>query len=72
MTSEQIKEVVDFYMDDDTQGLLKGMMSQVEVFFENNSILNKEPLPIIHSMKSRLKNVEHLKDKITRVVSSEL
>lgn len=66
MTPEQIKEVIDFYMDDDTQGLLKGMMSQVEVFFENNSILNKEPLPIIHSMKSRLKNVEHLKDKITR------
>lgn len=66
MTPEQIKEVIDFYMDDDTQGLLKGMMSQVEVFFENNSILNKEPLPIIHSMKSRLKNVEHLKDKLTR------
>ncbi len=41
-------------------------LASVLVFFEKHPELNKTPLPIIHSLKSRIKDPEHLEDKIKR------
>jgi ppGpp synthetase/RelA/SpoT-type nucleotidyltranferase len=36
------------------------------VFFQKHPELNKEPFPIIHSIKSRFKDSDHLEDKLKR------
>lgn len=38
----------------------------VEKFFISNPKLNRKPLPIIHSLKGRIKEPDHLADKIIR------
>lgn len=43
-------------------------MKSVQNFFELNPKLNKKPLPIIHSIKSRLKDPLHLEEKISRKI----
>lgn len=40
--------------------------ASVETFFTKHPILNEKPFPIIHSTKSRLKDPEHLRDKLIR------
>lgn len=39
---------------------------QVKVFFKENEVLNKDPFPILHTLKSRVKNRTHLEDKLNR------
>lgn len=39
---------------------------QVCAFFKNSKILNSSPFPLIHSYKSRLKDLSHLEDKLNR------
>ena len=41
-------------------------LNNVRYFFENNPALNAGPMPVVHSVKYRLKDPEHLKDKILR------
>jgi ppGpp synthetase/RelA/SpoT-type nucleotidyltranferase len=41
-------------------------LPSVLAFFEKHRILNKKPFPIIHSVKSRIKDPEHLEDKLKR------
>lgn len=41
-------------------------LAGVEVFFKKNPELNKKSFPVIHSLKSRLKETSHLLDKILR------
>ena len=48
------------------KGRFKMFSEQVKIFFNENQILNKSPLPIVHSIKSRVKDVTHLKDKLDR------
>lgn len=38
----------------------------VRSFFEHEPTLNQPPLPVIHSLKWRLKDPEHLRDKLQR------
>lgn len=38
----------------------------VRSFFQHEPVLNKPPLPVIHSLKWRLKDPEHLRDKLLR------
>lgn len=61
------QEVIDYYLQDkENRFALESFLSQVEIFFLKNPILNNEPFPIIHSVKSRFKDPEHLRDKIIR------
>ncbi|WGE81006.1 RelA/SpoT domain-containing protein [Actinobacillus equuli subsp. haemolyticus] len=46
--------------------LFERFLRNVKDFFELNPILNEKPFPIIHSIKSRLKEPSHLEDKINR------
>ncbi|MDR3346663.1 MAG: RelA/SpoT domain-containing protein [Campylobacteraceae bacterium] len=41
-------------------------LAAVFIFFQNHRELNKKPSPIIHSLKSRFKDPEHLKEKLLR------
>lgn len=58
--------VLDYYRNRDTQFLLEQFLSQVRTFFELNPRLNSGPVPAIHSVKWRIKDPEHLRDKIDR------
>ncbi|MBV7271636.1 RelA/SpoT domain-containing protein [Clostridiaceae bacterium UIB06] len=58
--------IIDFYTDQWNSYELKGFLGQVQFFFNENPYLNKKPFPIIHSVKSRFKDTEHLRDKIRR------
>ena len=49
--------------------LLEEFRRTVSNFFELHPLLNKQEFPIIHSIKSRIKDAEHLQDKLTRKVS---
>lgn len=40
--------------------------ASVEAFFTKHPKLNEKPFPIIHSIKTRIKDPEHLRDKIER------
>lgn len=39
---------------------------QVSAFFKNNKALNSSSFPLMHSFKSRLKDISHLEDKLNR------
>lgn len=45
---------------------LKQFLKRVYNFFSDHPELNEGPLPIVHSIKYRLKNEEHLAEKIKR------
>lgn len=61
-----IDSVISYYTDRNTQFILEQLLAQVWTFFDKNPILHETPFPIIHSLKSRIKDPEHLKDKIIR------
>ena len=58
------QEIINYYEEKHFE--LEQFLIQVETFFKKNPLLNREPHPIIHSVKSRFKNSEHLIDKIKR------
>jgi ppGpp synthetase/RelA/SpoT-type nucleotidyltranferase len=60
------EDVISFYKNEHTQHLLKQFLAPVYAFFHENPTLTCEDFPVIHSLKSRLKNSEHLKDKLIR------
>jgi len=67
MEKDNIYDVIKFYMDANNQFELGSFLSQVEGFFSKNPTLNCGNFPIIHSIKSRFKDPDHLKDKIERL-----
>lgn len=62
--SQIIEEAVNAYLE--KQFEYKQFLASVLVFFQEHPELNKKPLPIIHSIKSRLKDPTHLFDKLKR------
>jgi len=62
--SQEISEAVDAYIQ--KQFEYEQFLAGVLVFFQKHPALNKKPLPIIHSIKSRLKEPSHLVDKLQR------
>lgn len=64
--ADPINSVIEFYQGQKTQFLLEQFLMQVKTFFELNPVLHTPPFPIIHSIKSRLKDPEHLRDKLGR------
>lgn len=61
---QSIDSVIRYYSDNLDR--LRSFQSAVVAFFESHSILKKGDLPIIHSIKTRLKDPDHLKDKLIR------
>lgn len=57
-------EILDFYSSKKFE--LEQFLVGVQTFFEKHPILNKKPFPIIHSIKSRFKDPDHLNDKLLR------
>ncbi len=57
----------EFYKAEETQSLLDQFLNQVEHFFRTNPTLKKAKT--IHSIKSRQKDPEHLRDKLMRKYS---
>lgn len=62
--NESIDTVINFY--NDNQHRLLQLQASVEAYFSNHPHLNAKPFPIIHSIKTRLKDPDHLRDKIER------
>lgn len=62
--SREIEEAVGAYKQ--KQFEYEQFLAGVLVFFQKHPILNQKPLPIIHSIKSRLKDPDHLADKLQR------
>lgn len=60
-------KIVLAYLNPEKQYELKAFLQTVLFFFENNPALKG----IVHSVKSRMKDSEHLKDKIQRKLKSE-
>lgn len=62
--SENINQVIEHYIEN--QHRLIQFQASVEAFFSKHPKLSKKHFPIIHSIKSRIKDPDHLKDKIER------
>lgn len=60
----EITEILEEYKAKDFQ--LDRFLSQVSDFFIKHPQLNQKPFPMVHSVKSRKKDCDHLKDKIMR------
>jgi len=65
--SKEISEAVDAYVL--KQFEYEQFLAGILVFFQKHPTLNNKPLPIIHSIKSRLKDPDHLADKLRRKLS---
>lgn len=48
---------------------IEQFMKRMVNFFQDNPSLHKDNLPIVHSVKYRMKSVEHLRDKLERKIS---
>ena len=59
-----IQEIVDYYQEKHFE--LEQFLVGVQTFFSRHPVLNSKPFPIVHSVKSRFKDPDHLKDKIQR------
>ncbi len=62
--NQEISEAVDVYIQ--RQFEYEQFLAGVLVFFQKHPLLTQKPLPIIHSIKSRLKDPIHLEDKLKR------
>jgi putative GTP pyrophosphokinase len=65
--TENIDAIVAYYSEN--QHRFQQFQASVETFFTKHPTLNSKPLPVIHSMKTRLKDPSHLKEKIERKIN---
>lgn len=66
MNTHYPDEIINFYNNRENVFILTHFKDQVVSYFQNNPLLNEGSLPIVHSIKSRLKDPEHLRDKLLR------
>lgn len=64
METQNIKEAVQLYKDRLFE--FEQFLPSVLAFFEKHRVLNKKPFPVIHSIKSRFKEPDHLEKKLCR------
>lgn len=64
MDHEEIDDVISFYKDNIYK--LEKFKASVEALFQTDPSLHDSHLPIVHSIKSRIKDPEHLRDKVYR------
>ena len=57
-------DIIEYYKTEEVQSLLDNFLNQVEHFFRTNPQLKQQKL--LHSIKSRHKDPEHLRDKLIR------
>lgn len=57
-------EIITIYKDEKFK--IEQFLKRLVNFFQDNPELHKEPLPVVHSVKYRMKNEQHLADKIER------
>ena len=63
----KIDEIIEHYTKDKLLRYeLEGFRSQVQNYFLEWPVFVEENIPVIHSIKSRIKDSEHLRDKIER------
>lgn len=65
---DEIDQLIRLY--EDKKSEYNRFMENVLSFFKNEASLNSAPLPIIHSLKSRLKDTQHLRDKLQRKLNA--
>ena len=65
---ETIKETVELYKEKLFE--FEQFLPSVLAFFEKHRKLNQKPLPIIHSIKSRFKDPDHLEKKLIRKIEN--
>ncbi len=61
---KQIEDIIEYY--DEKHFELEQFLVGVQTFFDRHPILNSKSFPIIHSIKSRFKDPDHLRGKIKR------
>jgi len=61
----EFDDVLAFYKNPTTQFQLDSFRKRVKDFFENNPVFN-DHLSVVHSVKSRLKDISHLEEKLVR------
>ncbi len=59
-------EIISFYKSDENQEIIELFHDEVVNYFRKNRLLNNKEFPIIHSVKSRIKDADHLEDKLLR------
>ncbi len=64
MATKEFDEVIEYYNSEEVQSFLDGFQNSVEHYFKTNPLLKNEK--VIHSIKSRHKDSEHLRDKLKR------
>lgn len=64
MDQKEIDDVILFYKDNIYK--LEQFKASIEALFQKDPFLHDSHLPIIHSIKSRIKDPEHLRDKVSR------
>jgi len=67
MDDEKKAEIIGIYNENLTQ--CKYLIQQAEGLFKFNDALNEGKLPVIHSIKSRIKDPNHLIDKVERKIN---
>jgi len=60
----EFNDIIEYYKSEEVQYLLNQFLNQVEFFLRTNPILKNQK--IVHSIKSRQKDPEHLRDKLVR------
>ncbi|MGV3631977.1 MAG: (p)ppGpp synthetase [Bacteroidota bacterium] len=63
----ETQAVIDYFSSKAIQFQLSTFGRSVKMFFEENPLFTDSKLPIIHSVKSRIKDPDHLMDKIKRI-----
>lgn len=61
---ERLDELVEIYRK--REFVISKFLNSVRYFFENNPVLTAGPMPVVHSVKYRLKASDHLREKILR------
>lgn len=64
LTKKQLDALISDYMDKRDQ--FEWFLMQVQSFFTSSRQFQDGPLPLVHSVKSRLKSVDHLRDKLIK------
>lgn len=68
-TERQLQAVVDLYLDRADE--FDFFRQQVTGFFQTSRQFQAKPLPLVHSVKSRIKDANHLKEKVIRKWSDD-
>jgi putative GTP pyrophosphokinase len=60
----EFNDIIEYYKSEEVQCFLDQFLNQVEFYFKTNPVLKNQK--VIHSIKSRHKDPEHLRDKLIR------